>query len=83
MAKRKFKVGDKVIGNEKKASFRDRKGTIVGHESGSQYWVAFDDGRKECVNSSWIDKRTQDGHSRSFGCNNIAGREERTVQACT
>jgi hypothetical protein len=49
MARRKFNVGDKVIGNEKKATFRERKGTIVGCESGSQYWVVFDDGRKECI----------------------------------
>lgn len=60
MAKRKFNMGDKVIGNEKKASFRGRKGTIVQYESGSQYWVIFDDGRKECVNSWWLDKEPQD-----------------------
>jgi hypothetical protein len=59
MAGRKFSVGDKVIGSEKKATFRERKGTIVGYESGSQYWVVFDDGRKECVYSWWLDKRIQ------------------------
>ena len=66
MARRKFKVGDKVIGNEKKATFHERKGTIVGCESGSQYWVVFDDGRKECAYSWWLDKRTQDRPSRSL-----------------
>jgi hypothetical protein len=58
MAKRKFNVGDKVIGNEKKASFWGRKGTIVQYESGSQYWVMFDDGRKECVYSWWLEKQS-------------------------
>ena len=60
MARKKFNVGDKVIGNEKKASFYGRKGTIVQYESQSQYWVMFDDGRKECVNSWWLDKEPQD-----------------------
>lgn len=62
MARRKFDLGDKVIGNEKKASFRERKGTIVEYESGSQYWVMFDDGQKECVNSWWLDKEPEDRH---------------------
>ena len=56
MARKKFDVGDKVIGNEKKASFHGRKGTIVQYESQSQYWVMFDDGRKECVHSWWLQK---------------------------
>jgi len=60
MARKKFNVGDKVIGNEKKASFYGRKGTIVQYKSQSQYWVMFDDGRKECVNSWWLDKEPQD-----------------------
>lgn len=63
MVRRKFNIGDKVIGNEKKASFRDRKGTIVQYELGSQYWVMFDDGRKECVDSRWLDKEPQGHHS--------------------
>lgn len=58
MPQRKFNVGDQVIGNEKKASFRGRKGTIVQYELGSQYWVLFDDGRKECVYSSWLEKKS-------------------------
>lgn len=62
MVRRKFNIGDKVIGNEKKASFRERKGTIVQYELGSQYWVMFD-GRKECVDSRWLDKEPQDHHS--------------------
>jgi len=56
MAKRKFDIGDKVIGNQKKGSFYGRKGKIVQYESGSQYWVAFDDGQKECVYSWWLEE---------------------------
>lgn len=62
MAKRKFHIGDKVIGNEKKGGFYGRKGKIVEYESGSQYWVLFDDGQKECVNSWWLDKEPEDRH---------------------
>lgn len=56
MVKRKFKVGDKVIGNEKKASFTGRRGTIVKYESVGQYWVVFEDGQKECVYSWWLER---------------------------
>jgi len=56
MARKKFNVDDKVIGNEKKASFCGRKGIILQYESGSQYWVMFDDGRKECVYSWRLEK---------------------------
>ena len=63
MPQRKFNVGDKVIGNEKKASFRGRKGTIVQYESGSQYWVLFDDGQKECVYSWWLEKKPPESDS--------------------
>lgn len=56
MATRKFSMGDRVIGNEKKASFNGRKGTIVQYESQSQYWVKFDDGLKECAYSWWLRK---------------------------
>ena len=56
MARKKFNVDDKVIGNEKKASFCGRKGIILQYESGSQYWVMFDDGRKECMYSWRLEK---------------------------
>jgi hypothetical protein len=56
MTRRKFAVGDRIVGNEKKASYRRRKGVIVRYAPESQYWVEFDDGQEECVNSSWIDK---------------------------
>jgi len=57
MPRRKFDIGDKVVGNQKKASFYGRKGKIVRHESSSQYWVEFDDGKIECVYSWWLDKQ--------------------------
>ena len=56
MGRRKFKIGDRVIGNDKKGSFVDRKGTIVRYiPEYSQYQVLFDDGRTETVYSWWID----------------------------
>ena len=55
MARRKFSIGDKVIGNDKKASFRERKGTVVSYLKG-QYEVHFQDGRTEYVDSDWLDK---------------------------
>lgn len=54
----KLIVGDRVIGNDKRASFRERKGTVLQHGPQSQYLVEFDDGRKEWVNSEWLDKVT-------------------------
>ena len=55
MVRRRFKVGGRVIGNDKKASFADREGTIVGYiPENSQYQVLFDDGRTETVYSWWI-----------------------------
>ncbi len=63
MARRRFAIGDKVIGNPKKASFYGRKGKIVQYESGSQYWVEFDDGQTECVYSWWLEKQQMDSDS--------------------
>jgi len=54
--RRKFNIKDRVIGNDKKASFEGRKGTIVGYiPEYSQYQVLFDDGETETVYSWWID----------------------------
>ncbi len=55
MARTKFSIADKVIGNDKKASFRERKGVVVSYLKG-QYEVRFEDGRTEYVNSNWLDK---------------------------
>ena len=55
MGRLKFNMGDIVIGNDKKASFRDRKGTVIGYEPRThEYLVRFDDGRNEYVNPSWL-----------------------------
>ncbi len=55
MGKLKFNMGDIVIGNDKKASFRGRKGTVIGYEPRThEYLVRFDDGRNEYVNPSWL-----------------------------
>lgn len=55
MAQDKFGAGDRVIGNH--GSFDTREGTVLERVPGrtSQYWVAFDDGVRECVLSHWID----------------------------
>lgn len=54
--RRKFEPGARVRGKEEgPASFRGRTGTVVEYGGDSQYWVQFDDGRKECVPSSWIE----------------------------
>lgn len=55
MTRTKFNIGDKVIGNDKKASFRERKGIVVSYLKG-QYEVRFEDGRIEFVDSDWLDK---------------------------
>ena len=56
MGRRKFNIGDRVIGNDKRGSFAGRKGTIVGYiREYSQYQVLFDDGLTETVYSWWID----------------------------
>jgi hypothetical protein len=56
MGRRKFNVGDRVIGNDKKGSFWGRKGRIVGYiQEYSQYQVLFDNGLTEVVYSWWID----------------------------
>ncbi len=56
MVKRKFEVDDPVIGNDRKASFRGRIGTVLAYEKPGQYWVQFRDGVKECVDSRWLDR---------------------------
>jgi site-specific DNA-methyltransferase (adenine-specific) len=57
MGRLKFNMGDIVIGNDKKASFRDRKGTVIGYEPRThEYLVRFDDGRNEYVNPSWLNR---------------------------
>ena len=60
MARRKFNIGDKVVGNDKKASFLGCRGTIDQYEKGSQYWVVFEDGQKECVYSWWLESEPAD-----------------------
>jgi len=56
MDRRKFNIGDRVIGNDNKGSFAERKGTIVGYiRQYSQYQVLFDEGVTETVYSRWID----------------------------
>ena len=55
MPKTKFINGDRVVGNDKKASFRGRTGIITGRAHAGEYWVEFDDGETECVRTNWLD----------------------------
>jgi hypothetical protein len=58
MGKLKFNMGDKVVGNDKKASFRERKGTVIGYEPKThEYLVRFDDDKEEYVNPAWLKHR--------------------------
>jgi len=60
MGRRKFKIGDRVIGNDKKGSFADKKGTITGYiREYSQYHVLFDNGETHTVYSWWIDRLSE------------------------
>jgi len=62
MSKGKFDIGDRVIGNDKKASYRDRRGIVVRRgPHKAEYLVHFDDGREEYVNSWWLDREKSVG----------------------
>jgi hypothetical protein len=59
MARRKFEIHDRVVGNDKRASFRERTGIIVDWlPSSSEYGVRFDDRAQEVeyVYSVWLDQ---------------------------
>jgi ribosomal protein L21E len=53
--KRKFADSARVKGNDVKASFRGRTGTVVGYVRGSGYNVKFDDGLEEFVYAHWLE----------------------------
>jgi len=51
-----FFPGQRVIGSDKKAAYRQRQGTVVKYGIGKgEYLVQFDDGRKEYVNTGWLE----------------------------
>ena len=51
-----FHPGQRVIGNDKKAAYRQRRGTVIKYGPGkSEYLVRFDDGREEYVNTEWLE----------------------------
>lgn len=53
--KRKFAFVARVKGNDVKASFRGRTGTVLGYLRGSGYFVKFDDGLDEYVYAHWLE----------------------------
>jgi hypothetical protein len=60
MGKLKFNMGNRVVGNDKKASFREREGTVIGYEPKThEYLVHFDDGKTEYVNPAWLKRVIQ------------------------
>jgi hypothetical protein len=57
--KRKFADGARVKGKEGddgKASFRGRVGTVISYLSGSGYFVRFDDGLDEYAYVHWLEE---------------------------
>ena len=57
MLRRKFDNWEKVVGNDKRAWFRGRRGIILGYgPNKAEYFVLFDDGTMEFVNSWWLDR---------------------------
>jgi len=53
----KFYAGDRVVGNDKRADYRECRGTVVKYGPGKgEYLVRFDDGREEYVNTEWLDQ---------------------------
>jgi hypothetical protein len=60
--KRKFADGTLVKGKEGddgKASFRGRVGTVISYLSGSGYLVRFDDGQDEYAYAHWLEEFDQ------------------------
>jgi len=57
MFRRKFHNGDRVTGNDRKASFRGRRGVVLEYgPHKAEYCVFFVDGKIEFVNSEWLDR---------------------------
>ena len=57
MIRRKFENGDRVIGNDKRASYRSVRGIILGYgPNKAEYFVFLLDGRFEFINSWWLDR---------------------------
>lgn len=54
-SRRKFQIGDLVVGrDEAPASFRERRGIVKEFVQPGEYGVLFEDGRFEYVMSWWI-----------------------------
>lgn len=51
-----FYPGQRVIGNDKKAAYYQRRGTVVKYGPGKgEYLVQFDEGSDEYVNTEWLE----------------------------
>jgi hypothetical protein len=59
MGKQKFNAGDKVIGNDKKGAYWDKKGVIVGYNKMTgEYQVRLENGETHYASPRWLDKLT-------------------------
>lgn len=56
--KRKFEPGQRVIGNDKKASYRGKSGIVESYnEATREYFIRFDGAPvTECLSPSWLDR---------------------------
>ena len=60
-SRHKFHTGDRVRGNDEKASFREKPGTIIKYgPSKGEYLVHFDDGEDHYVNTEWLARMEKD-----------------------
>jgi hypothetical protein len=57
MGKMKFNVGDKIIGNNKKADYWDKKGVVIGYNQATgEYQIRLENGEVHYVSPRWFDK---------------------------
>jgi len=57
MGKMKFNMGDKIIGNNKKADYWDKKGIVIGYNRAtSEYQIRLENGEAHYVSPRWFDK---------------------------
>lgn len=56
MPGRKFSPWDRVVGNDKRADFRQEKDTVVQYGTKGQHLVRFDTKGDNWVDTDWIEK---------------------------
>jgi hypothetical protein len=62
MGKMKFNAGDKIIGNNKKADYSDKKGIVIGYNQATgEYQIRLENGEVHYVSPRWLDKFDEPG----------------------